>query len=373
MVVMKAFVMTSVVSQSDILDGLHRLGAAPTSHLMVHASLSAFGHVQGGASDIVAALEAAAGPEGAVVIPSFRDAIRSDYYALRECHDGCPQTLCPSRERGYTGAIGEAVRARPDAMRSCHPTHSWVGICHDARFLLAGHSHSPTPCGADSPFFRLMERDGLIVLLGVGLQSLTNMHSVEDVRNVPYLSAIDPARRHATYTTSGRRIQYRYPDLLYHALQVCGLIRTVEIGTATCHALSARGLAAFLWRVTEDDPWCLVLRPSGANYVPEADAQAKVARMIDVWSNRPDFDAWQSLLAASRKPILPNLFAPGGEPQRDCPAYRGFVREHHRCAANDLAPWEKFSDYPADEPGVTTCQSCNWHPAAVDAADASHS
>lgn len=352
--------MTSVIAFDDVLRGLERLGAIPTSNLMVHGSLSAFGHVVGGATTVVAALRAAAGADGAVTVPSFRDAIRSQNYALRACQAACPQPLCPSRERGFTGILGETVRDEPDASRSCHPTHSWVGVGGNARFLLEGHHRSLTPCGRDSPFFRLMQCDGLVLLLGVDVRSLTNIHAVEDARNVPYLSAIDPARRHATYTTSGRRIQYRYPHLLYQALDECGLIRTTCIGSAISHALHARDLGAFLWVVTEDDPWCLVLRPRAERYDPDADAAAKTNRMSQVWRDRPDRGAWQQLLDASGTQSNPIPFAPSEQPIASCPAYRGIIRSYHRCAANDIPPWENFADFPTDEPGVATCESCSW-------------
>ena len=348
------------LTQAELGAGLANLGARPTCHLMVHASLSAFGRIVGGAATVVTALREAAGKDGAVIVPSFRDAIRSEDYAMRECRAVCPQALCPSREPGHTGVVGETVRQQPDALRSCHPTHSWVGVGGDARFLLEGHCQSPTPCGRESPFFRLIERDGLVLLLGVGVNSMTNIHAVEDARNVPYLSSIDPPRRHATYTTSGRRIQYLNPDLLHSALAVCGLIRTTQIGAAACHAISARQLGAFLWLVTDDDPWCLVLRPRGNCYEPEVDAAIKTARMVEVWKNRPDCFAWKQLLRASGQRCKPEPFSISDSPRTDCPAYRGMVRGYHRCAANDLPPWEKFEDYPPDEPGVVTCGACNW-------------
>ena len=360
--------MSDTVTQADIVTGLARLGIEPTCHIMVHASLSKFGHVDGGADTVVAALREAAGEAGAVVIPSFRDSIRSDYYALRQCGPECPQTLCPSTERGYTGKIGETVREQPDALRSCHPTHSWVGVGGDAAFLLEGHGRSLTPCGTDSPFFRLMQRDGIVLLLGVGVNSITNIHAVEDARNVPYLSAIDPPRRHATYTTSGRRIQYKETELLHEALTAADLPRSTRIGAATCLAFNARDLGSFLWLATEDDPWCLVLRPDpgagaragGRSYEPGEDARGKTQRMAAVWRENPDRNAWRLLLAASHAPRDPVLFAPTDTPQTQCPAYRGVVRGYHRCAANDMPPWESFDTFPADEPGVATCQHCNW-------------
>ena len=354
--------MPDQVTQSQITLGLAELGAKADCHIMVHASLSRFGQVSGGAFAVVAALRETAGAGGAVIVPSFRDAIRSDHFALRECADSCPSSLCPSRESGFTGIIGETVREQSDALRSCHPTHSWVGFGAGAEFLLSGHGRSATPCGHDSPFFRLMQRDGIVLLLGVGAGSLTNLHAVEDARYVQYLSAIEPLRRHATYTTSGRRIQYKYGDLLQDACVTAGILRTRRIGAANCHLLRARDLGSFLWVVTEDDPWCLVLRPSRGAYDPEADAKLKTTRMVKVWNANRDLSAWERLLEASRRPRQPVHFAPTAEPRTGCPAYRGRVRDQHRCAANDLPPWEKFSDYPPDEPGVATCDQCNWPP-----------
>ena len=344
----------------QIVDDLTQLDLKPTCHLMVHVSLSALGMVEGGADTVVAALRRVVGAEGAVILPSFRDAIRSDYYALRECEGTCPQRFCPSQERGYTGAIGEAVREQPDAVRSCHPTHSWVGVGREATYLLEGHCHSLTPCGTDSPFFRLMQRDGHILLLGVGVKSATNIHAVEDARNLPYLAAVDPDRRHATYTTSGRRIQYLYPQLLDAALREAGLLRTGRVGASSSHVISARDLGSFLWVVTEDDPWCLVVRPRGNEYDPFADACLKTAAMARAWRRHPDCKAWRALLEASGPPRNPVAFKPATHPQLECPAYAGMKRAHHRCAANDLPPWEKFTDYPRGEPGVATCGQCNW-------------
>jgi aminoglycoside N3'-acetyltransferase len=349
-----------MINQAALVEGLEQLGIRPESCIMAHGSLSRFGYVEGGAETVVAALCEASGPGGAVIVPSFRDAIRSEHFALRECESICPQSLCPSRERGYTGILGEAIRQESDALRSCHPTHSWVGIGRSAAGLLDGHRNSLTPCGTDSPFFRLMQLDGTVLLLGVDVSSLTNIHAVEDARNVPYLSAIDRRRRHATYTTSGRRIQYRYPAMLHEVMRSAGILRSSKVGKAICHAMSARELGNFLWVITEDDPWCLVLRPLKGQYNPEADAMAKTRRMLAAWQRKPDPEAWRCLLEESLRPRQPAVYEPAKEPQAGCPAYRGPIRGYHRCAANDLPPWERFEDFPPEEPGVATCGQCNW-------------
>ena len=79
--------MKGVIDQSGLVSGLEHLGLRPTCYVMVHTSLSAFGVVYGGAEVVVAALREAVGVDGAVIIPSFRDSIRSDHYALQMCRE----------------------------------------------------------------------------------------------------------------------------------------------------------------------------------------------------------------------------------------------------------------------------------------------
>ena len=104
---------------------------------------------------------------------------------------------------------------------------------------------------------------------------------------------------------------------------------------------------------------CLVLRPGNLVYSPLDDAHAKVTGMVAAWNERPDQGQWKDFLNASLEPASPRQFEPARDPAVNCPAYQGMVRGHHRCAANDLPPWEKFEDF-AGEAGVATCGQCNW-------------
>ncbi len=327
---------------------------------MVHASLSTLGVVEGGAVTVVEAMLEAVGSEGTVIMPSFRASIRSADYGLAHCGYCEGKKLCDSDEKGETGAISEALRTYPGAIRSCHPTTSWSGIGKEARKLLDSNGKSQTPCGTGSPFFPLMELNGKVLLLGVGANTFTNMHSVEDALALPYLSAYDRQRRHATYTTSGRRIQYEYPLLLDAGLQEAGMTTCYRMGSNFATVMNAREIGSFLWQVVQDNPWCLIVRPRGREYSPFEDACMKMARMVKTWKSNPDKEAWRKLIEKSNEQLPPIEFKPFNQPRTDCPAYAGFQDGYHRCLANDPAPWEKFIGYPATNCGVTTCDHCSW-------------
>jgi aminoglycoside N3'-acetyltransferase len=352
--------MKGLLSKDKIIESLKNLGIEKGDHLMVHASLSALGVVEGGARTVVEAMIEAVGSEGTVIMPSFRAAIRSDEYGIKECEKCEGKELCTSNERGTTGAVSESLRTYPGAIRSCHPTSLWTGFGGQAKELLGRHRESPTQCGKGSPFFQLMRLDGKILLLGVGVNGFTNIHSVEDALGLPYLSAYDRQRRHATYTTSGRRIQYQHPLLLDAALKESGITVSGRVGSGVATLINARDIGSFLWQIVEDNPWCLVLRPRGKEYFPFGDACFKVAQMVKVWKNNPDKEAWKKFLEKSEEDIIPTEFMPCKNPRTDCPAYAGFSDGYHRCKANDPAPWESFIGYPPKNHGITTCDQCSW-------------
>ncbi len=53
--------------------------------------------------------------------------------------------------------------------------------------LLADHSLDRTPCGAHSPFHKLLFMDAKILMLGCGLLTNTTMHAIEETVEIPYL------------------------------------------------------------------------------------------------------------------------------------------------------------------------------------------
>jgi aminoglycoside 3-N-acetyltransferase len=83
-------------------------------------------------------------------------------------------------------------RQMPGVLRSLHPTHSVAAVGPLATWLTAGHEECSTPCGVDSPYAKLLVRDGRILFLGVGLQSNTAFHTAESLSGLPYVMRPEP-------------------------------------------------------------------------------------------------------------------------------------------------------------------------------------
>lgn len=89
----------------------------------------------------------------------------------------------------YTGKIpSAALEILGSNRRTLHPTHSWViSGSYDC-----GVTDWVTPCGPKTPLYDTMIRDGLVLLVGTGLQSLTLIHSAEESAAVPYVLQDQP-------------------------------------------------------------------------------------------------------------------------------------------------------------------------------------
>jgi aminoglycoside 3-N-acetyltransferase len=166
---------------------LAALGVVAGDTLLVHSSLSALGYVAGGAPAVVDALRAAVGEGGTLVVPTFTGQygdpagwqappVPDDWVEpIRRARPAFRPALTPSRGMG---AIPEALRTYPDAVRSRHPEVSFAALGADADRLVADHPFD-FQLGEGSPLGRLSEADARVLLLGVGHGVNTSFHLAE--------------------------------------------------------------------------------------------------------------------------------------------------------------------------------------------------
>ena len=348
--------------RQQIVAYLGFIGLREADWVMMHSSLSALGLVNGGATTVVDAILNVVGPSGTILVPAFRDSVWDDpaQFKNTDCSP-CPQRLCPSRQPGFQGAMAEEVRKRDGSLRSCHPSHSWVGLGPSAKALLEGHCNSPTPCGAGNPFETLVTLDGCILTLGVGVDKVTLWHYYEEILQVPYLGHYWPNERHLNHCAGGRRIQYDFPGLIQDICRASGILRMGGVGKSISGLMRARAFESFLATIFADDPNCLVLRPPNRDCGDlTLDALEKAAAMLRAWKRGPC--QARRVEAMPPQPITP----PKTDDivREDCPAFAGFHPAFGMavplCRANSRHPDYFRLGGVFQEYGLTTCQCCSW-------------
>lgn len=79
------------------------------------------------------------------------------------------------------GTINEYYSMLPDAYRSKSPTHSVVAVGKNAAYYTNDHHLSETPFTKNSPYYRLIEKQAKILMIGAGVKHLTFNHIVDDL------------------------------------------------------------------------------------------------------------------------------------------------------------------------------------------------
>jgi len=156
---------------------LSGLGVRTAGTLLVHSSLKSLGRLLDGPETAVEGLLEALGGKGTLLLPAL------SYETVKAENPVFDVLSTPS----CIGALPEFFRKRNGTMRSVHPTHSVCGIGPRAGRMLGGHSRDATPCGENSPYFKLKEEAGQLLFLGCGLKPNTSMHAVEELIEPPYL------------------------------------------------------------------------------------------------------------------------------------------------------------------------------------------
>ncbi len=174
---------------AQIGDDLRRLGVAPGDVVMVHASLRAIGQVDGGAAGVVAALDAAVGPGGTLLMTL---GARDDWSWVNEHDEDAREALLIDAEPFDAtttpaatdfGVLAEMFRTTPGTRVSNHPEGRF-----GARGELAHELTRDVPWddyyGPGSPLERLVDSGGSVLRLGADENSVTLIHYAEYLAHV---------------------------------------------------------------------------------------------------------------------------------------------------------------------------------------------
>lgn len=161
-------------NKQQLKDQLKSMGLKGDETILIHSSMKSIGEVDGGADTVLDAWMEYF-KDGLLLLPTHTwKTVNADNPVYN------PQTT-PS----CVGLLTNMFMKRDGVIRSLHPTHSMAGYGKNAAEYLAGEEYNNTPCTPGGCYDRLKDAGGKVLLVGVGHERNTYIHSVEEVLNVP--------------------------------------------------------------------------------------------------------------------------------------------------------------------------------------------
>ena len=249
----------SDVSFRHLQTGLRDLGLTPQSRVIVHASLSAFGHVHGGAEAVVAAL---AGLCELVVMPAFtyqclvrplvgppnNGLIYGDFWEQNANAEIFRPDLPAHADMG---TVADVLRRLPKAARSSHPALSFTAVGKGAEAVTAVQTLAE-PFG---PIAALEELDADVLLLGVSHTVNTSIHLAEQRAGRKQFVRWALTPRGAVECPAWPGDSAGFDALTTHLLPVA---RSVQIGQANVQRFPLREVLRVAEALLRADPLALL-------------------------------------------------------------------------------------------------------------------
>ncbi len=255
-----AYVLGNRISKRDIADALRKLGVREGNTIAVHSSLSRLGFVEGGAKTVIDALIEAVGKEGTIMMPAFSGFTQSKAKIVFDARS----------TESKTGIITEIFRKMDGVKRSLHPISSVCAYGKNAEFIVKGHEKHLRFFEEDTPFHKLMQLNGDIVLLGADIDTMSFFHVVEDcVKGFPIkvyekkpriLKAIDKnGKLHFIKTYAHDLDVHEYciddnPAVIKRMralLEKAGVLKTIPLGKGRVSLLNSRELMQEMRKLTK--------------------------------------------------------------------------------------------------------------------------
>lgn len=241
---------------SLLLKDLRALGIVPGDRIALHSSWRAIRPVEGGAEAVIDAIQQAITPHGTLIMPAFRDSL-NEPFQLETTPSDC-------------GLLTELFRRRPGVERSLHVSHSVLAWGDRADWFVAAHEEGRTALGVDSPFDRLAQLGGKVLMAGVGFDRSSMVHVGEahacvTYLNIPYspefaqpVDYFDRAGvRRSTTIAECPGCSANFAVVEAH-MRRKGLVRDGKLGNATAMLVLGRDIIAAVKELVAESPDALI-------------------------------------------------------------------------------------------------------------------
>ena len=226
------------ISIEEISAVLTELGLNKGDVVLVHSGISNLGKVNKGAIGVFELLKDRVGKDGCVLFPAFSFKGPMEGYL-----EGNP-AISLDDDITTMGALSKKALSDSDCVRSVHPTHSVACIGDKCEKIISNHFDSVTSFDENSPFYKLIEEKGKILLIGVDLNSVTNFHVPESQMKDKYPLDVNLDEKYCisvTYKNNVKNVITKVLDSRLSLIRDCnrlhdeldrdGILNKVRIGS----------------------------------------------------------------------------------------------------------------------------------------------
>lgn len=257
-------------TRASLRADLTALGVRAGDTVMLHAAMRSVGPLLNGPDALSHALLDVVGPDGTLLVYTSWDSVHDDLLdedgrVLPAWRDHVPgYDAQASRAARMNGIIAEFVRTMPGARRSANPGASVAAVGRLADWITADHPLD-YGYGADTPFSRLVEVGGRVLMVGAPWDTMTLVHhadhlaAIADKRTIrieiPFAGAAGTAWRFIEEFETGDPVHAALPEnyieQIVTAFVAQGGGRQGLIGAAPSLLVEARPTVAFAIRWLE--------------------------------------------------------------------------------------------------------------------------
>lgn len=165
-----------------LANDLKKLGVQAGDIVLMHSGFRNI-HAQSVAC-VIEALQKVLTPDGTLVMPSFPGG--SEFFMVQS-----GMIFDINTRSSECGIITEYFRKRPDVKRSLNPGHCMAAWGKERDYILAGHEKCKVSAGWGSPFEKIIQKHGKILLVGVTNNNNTTLHYVENTHGAPTVCGVE--------------------------------------------------------------------------------------------------------------------------------------------------------------------------------------
>lgn len=163
-----------MITKNELIADIEKMGIKKNDTVIIHTSFKKIGNVSGGPNGLIDAFSEYLS-EGLFIVPTHT---WSNVNRNSPVYDVRSTVPC-------IGAVPCAAAFRGDGYRSLHPTHSVWAKGKNAEEFIKGEETAETPTPVGGVWSRLAEVGAKILLIGVGNDKNTFIHSIDEAVDTP--------------------------------------------------------------------------------------------------------------------------------------------------------------------------------------------